>query len=155
MTLDHRVDEWQRGANPDCSNNKTLDAPRRRPPLQEMGGIQLGQEEGGSSVPAGALPPSIGPPRSLDSWLPSSLRQGQKEPHSFLLRSVKLSSNKPGPGRTERLRNHPGTHSTAQDPDLPPTSASHTRVGIDRPSAKSSLFRTGLNTPPSHLSPKL
>lgn len=93
-----------------------IPAPRPRPPLQKMGGIQLGQEDG-SSVPAGALPSSISPPRSLDSWLPPSLHQGQKVPHSFLLKPVKLSSNEAGPstlpGRRERLRNHSGTHSTA------------------------------------------
>lgn len=51
------------------------------------------------------------PPPPTHTHLP----QGQEVPHSFLLRPLK-PSKEAGPssllGRTERLRNHPGTHST-------------------------------------------
>lgn len=110
-----------------------IPAPTPSPPLQEMGGIPLEQEESRVPVPAGALPCSIHPPESLDSRLPPSLSQDQKVPHSFI------------------LRNHPGTHSLvepARDQDLPAPRASYTRVGVDRPLAKTSLLRKGLNTSP-------
>lgn len=108
-----------------------IPAPTPSPPLQEMGGIPLEQEESRAPVPAGALPCSIHPPESLDSRLPPSLSQDQKVPHSFILRPHSFI-----------LRNYPGTHSLvepAQDQDLPAPRASYTRVGVDRPLAKTSL----------------
>lgn len=109
-----------------------IPAPIPSPPLQEMGGIPLKQEENRSPVPAGALACSIHPCESLDSWLPPSLPQDQKVPHSFLLKPVKSSSKEAGPSHI------PSRTETEEPPrDTQPSRASS---GPRPPSSQSLIY---------------
>ena len=63
-----RVSKWQRDPNPESSRCKTMGALLLPPPR----GLVC-RKKAGTSVPAGALPCSTGPPKGLDSWLPPSL----------------------------------------------------------------------------------